>query len=106
VSQPLDAAKKLGQDRVYTDHRKMGLQVGGYALLADLLNIFCTATRERISKEKVSYKTEQVMKLMGFISPKYGDDLYPSFLKVTDYISGMTDQYASRMARQFNGLGE
>lgn len=106
VSIPLDAAKKLGQDRVYTDHRKMGLQIGGYSLLAVLLETFCIATREQLENKKTSYKTEQLMKLMGSTAPKFGDALYPSLLKVTDYISGMTDQYASRTARQFSGLGE
>ncbi|MDF7798301.1 deoxyguanosinetriphosphate triphosphohydrolase [Pontiellaceae bacterium B1224] len=106
MQRPLDAVKKLAQDRVYTDHRKMELQIGGYALLGNLLEIFCTALVERLANEKVSYKTEQVMALLKFEAPNYGDALYPSLLKVTDYISGMTDQYASRMARQLSGLGE
>lgn len=106
IRKPLDAAKKLAKDRVYTDHRKMELQIGGYALLGNLLELFCTALKERLSSEKVSYKCEQVMALLKFEAPKYGDALYPSLLKVTDYISGMTDQYASRMARQLSGMGE
>lgn len=106
IQVPLDAAKKLAQDRVYTDHRKMELQIGGYALLGNLLELFCMALLERLTKEKVSYKCEQVMALMKFEAPNYGDALYPSLLKVTDYISGMTDQYASRMARQLSGMGE
>ncbi|MEE9368137.1 MAG: deoxyguanosinetriphosphate triphosphohydrolase [Pontiella sp.] len=106
IQVPLDAAQMLAQDRVYTDHRKMELQIGGYALLGNLLELFCTALRERLAGERVSYKCEQVMALMKFEAPKYGDALYPSLLKVTDYISGMTDQYASRMARQLSGMGE
>ncbi len=106
IQVPLDAAKKLAQSRVYTDHRKMELQIGGYALLGNLLELFCSALLERLSLKKDSYKTEQVMALMKFEEPKCGDELYPSLLKVTDYISGMTDHYASRMARQLCGMGE
>lgn len=106
IQVPLDAAKKLGQNRVYTNHRKMELQIGGYTLLGNLLELFCGALREQLACEKVSYKCEQVMALLKFEAPKYGDALYPSLLKVTDYISGMTDQYASRMARQLSGGGE
>ena len=69
----------------------MELQIGGYALLGNLLELFCTALVERLAAEKVSYKCEQVMALMKFEAPNYGDELYPSLLKVTDYISGMTD---------------
>ncbi|WP_372806822.1 deoxyguanosinetriphosphate triphosphohydrolase [Pontiella sp.] len=106
VSGPLDAAVNLARKRVYTDHRKMELQLGGYRLIGDLLGLFCAATRERIENKAVSYRCEQVMALMKFEAPQYGDALYPSLLKVTDYISGMTDQYASRMARRLNGMGE
>jgi dGTPase len=104
IQNPLDAAKKLARDRVYTDPRKMELQIGGYALLGNLLELFCTAVRERISTPKISYKSEQVLALMKFEAPQYGDALYPSLLKVTDYISGMTDHYASRMANQLAGM--
>jgi dGTPase len=106
VRDPLDAAEDLARERVYTDHRKMELQLGGYRLIADLLELFCAATRERIGNKKVSYRCEQIMALMKSVAPQYGDALYPALLKVTDYISGMTDQYASRMARQLNGMGE
>lgn len=106
IQEPLDAAKKLARDRVYTDHRKMELQIGGYALLGNLLELFCSALRERLANKMVSYKCEQIMALLKFEQPRYGDELYPSLLKITDYISGMTDQYAARMTRQLCGLGE
>jgi dGTPase len=106
IQEPLDAAKRLARDRVYTDHRKMELQIGGYALLGNLLELFCSALVERLANERVSYKCEQVMALLKFEEPQFGDELYASLLKITDYISGMTDQYASRMARQLSGLGE
>ncbi|MEI6890706.1 MAG: deoxyguanosinetriphosphate triphosphohydrolase [Pontiella sp.] len=106
IKQPLDSAKTFAAKHVYTDPRKMGLQLGGYKLLGNLLELFCTAVRERIDKKKISYHCEQAIALLKFEAPNYGDELYPSLLKVTDYISGMTDQYASRMARQLNGMGE
>ena len=104
IQGPLDAAKTLAQEKVYTDYRKMELQIGGYSLLGNLLELFCAALRERLVNEKISYRTEQVMALLKFEAPEYGDALYPSLLKVTDYISGMTDAYASRMARQLSGM--
>ena len=44
--------------------------------------------------------------MMGVNAPQKGDDLYKSFLRVTDYISGMTDNYASYMAQQIGGMGK
>ncbi|MDF7824732.1 deoxyguanosinetriphosphate triphosphohydrolase [Pontiellaceae bacterium B12227] len=106
IREALDEAEAFAAKNVYTDHRKMGLQLGGYKLLGDLLELFCTAVRERIENEEISYHCEQVIALLKFEAPEFGDKLYPSLLKVTDYISGMTDQYASRMARQLSGMGE
>ncbi len=104
VRGPLDAAEDLAAEQVYTNPRKMELQLGGYKLLGDLLELFCTAVRERIENATVSYHCSQVIALLKFEGPKYGDALYPSLQKVTDYISGMTDQYASHMAKQLNGM--
>lgn len=106
IRKPLDAAKIMGRERVYTNHRKMELQIGGYASLANLLDLFCAALQERLANERVSYKCEQIMALLKVDVPQYGDALYPSLLKITDYISGMTDQYASRMALRLHGMGE
>jgi dGTPase len=102
----LDHAEAVAREHVYTDARKMGLQIGGYRLLGDLLELFVTAARERIEGERVSYKCEQLMQMIGSDAPRYGDSLYEAILKVTDYISGMTDPFAIRANRQFKGMEE
>ena len=40
---------------------------------------------------------------MGGHAPRREDDLYVSYLRVLDFITGMTDQYASFVATQFLG---
>jgi len=106
IREPLDHAETFAYEHVYTDPRKMALQLGGYKLLGDLLELICTAIRERIENKSISYHTQQVISLLKFETPNYGDELYPSLLKATDYISGMTDHYASRMAQQLNGMSK
>ena len=63
------------------------------------------AARERIENKDISYHCDQVITLLKSDAPKYGDELYPSLLKLTDFISGMTDHYASRLAKQLSGMG-
>ncbi len=104
IRQPLDNAQSFARRHIYTDTRKMELQLGGYKLLGNLLELFCTAVRERIQNKKISYHCEQVIALLKSEAPACGDPLYPALLKVTDYISGMTDQYASRLAKRLSGM--
>lgn len=40
---------------------------------------------------------------MGVNAPTHDDDLYQSYLRVLDFISGMTDDYATFISRQFSG---
>ena len=106
LQEPLDKAKRYAQNNVYTDPRKMGLQLGGYKHISNMLELFCTAVHERIARKDISYHCDQVITLLKSDAPKFGDELYPSLLKVTDFISGMTDHYASRLAKQLSGMGE
>lgn len=106
VRVPLQAAKQLSRDKVFNEPRKTELEIGCYTAIGILLDAFCSAVREQvISGENITYKSARVLAMMGLNAPRQGDDLYGSFLKVTDYLSGMTDNYASHMARQIGGMG-
>ena len=106
IKNPLDNAKKLSREKVFDEPRKIELEIGCYTAIGILLDAFCSAVREQvISGENISYKSLRVLAIMGLNAPKKGDDLYESFLKVTDYLSGMTDNYASHMAKQIGGMG-
>lgn len=107
VRAPLNQAKKIANERIFKEKRKLVLELGCYTTLGTLLEAFCSAVQDRVRTEgDLCYKSSRVMHLMGFDAPKHGDDLYESLLKVTDYISGMTDHYASHMARQLSGIGQ
>lgn len=106
IQKPLDDAKKIANERVFNHPRKIEIEIGCYTTIGILLDAFCRAVREQvIAGEFLSYKSKRVLSMMGINAPKKGDDLYKSFLKVTDYISGMTDNYATYMARQIGGMG-
>jgi len=107
IRKPLDLAKKLAREKVFNEPRKIELEIGCYTSIGILLDAFCYAVREQVlSGENITYKSSRVLAMMGLNAPQKGDDLYRSFLKVTDYISGMTDNYASHMARQIGGMGK
>jgi len=99
-------AKTLARDRVFPDTRKTELEVGAYRTLGTLLDAFCRAVHDNHHHkgQNLSYQTEKIISLMGIHAPAPEQPLYASFMRALDFISGMTDNYASYLARQMGGL--
>jgi len=102
----LHKAKSLAQQRVFPDNRKAELEVGAYTTLGILLQQFCMAVHENHTRGGVdlSYRTEKIKSLMGIHAPPPEMPLYNAYMRALDFISGMTDNYASYLARQIGGL--
>jgi len=106
VQQGLQAAKALARERVFPDNRKAELEVGAYSTLGTLLEAFCDAAYELHTggEEQLSYRSQKIISLMGIHSPGMECPLYPSYMRVLDFIGGMTDNYAAYLARQIGGM--
>ncbi len=106
VKSGLLKAKKLARDRVFPDTRKTELEVGAYKTLGVLLDAFCQAVHDNHVQggQKLTYQTEKILSLMGIHAPSPQTSLYRSYMRALDFIGGMTDNYASYLARQIGGL--
>ncbi|KXJ54056.1 deoxyguanosinetriphosphate triphosphohydrolase [Neptuniibacter pectenicola] len=106
VRDGLYAAKTLAKERVFPDTRKAELEVGAYTTLGILLEAFCHAVYDNhyLDGEKLSYRSERIISLMGIHAPKPDLPLYNAYMRALDFISGMTDNYATYLARQIGGL--
>lgn len=106
VRDGLDAAKTLARERVFPDTRKAELEVGAYTTLGVLLEAFCDAVYENHNHagQELSYRSERIISLMGIHAPKPELPLYKAYMRALDFISGMTDNYATYLARQIGGL--
>ncbi len=107
-------AKDLAKAEVFTHPRKIELEIGAYSTIASVLDVLCTAAHERVSgKEPFDFKTRRALDLMGentvlSSSPREKpshSEKYLATMRVLDYVSGMTDNYAVHLAQQFTGLG-
>ncbi|PSL15844.1 dGTPase [Marinobacterium halophilum] len=100
-------AKRVARERVFPNTRKAELEVGSYTTLGVLLEAFCSAVYEQYCKgsEGLGYRSEKVLRLMGIHAPGPEQSLYTGYRQVLDFISGMTDNYASYLARQIGGVG-
>jgi len=102
IAEPMKEAKRLGSEIIYREKSKTILEIGAYSVIGKLLEHLCTAVLEQ-HREKISLKSAHLLRVMGEMAPKEDDSLYQKYLKVTDYISGMTDNYATYLAKQLTG---
>ena len=93
----------MARERIFNDSRKLAIEVGSYATLSVLLENFLGAVRENVQTGKATFRNRRIIELMGRSAPGADWTLYEAYMRALDYISGMTDNYAAEMARQFSG---
>jgi dGTPase len=110
-------AKALGRRQVYTDTKKIEMEIGCYATFDILLREFCAAALNQSEvlsqtgrEAKLSWKSGHVLHLLGDHAPTDGNappggwSSYQCLRRVIDYVMGMTDNYAAYMSRQLQGM--
>ena len=98
--------KKVAKEKIYTSSRKLELEVGFYSTMNVLLDGFINAANEYCNNgfDKISIRNQKILSIMSHhtkLQPK--DTHYTAYLKVLDFISGMTDNYAAYLSKQLNG---
>jgi len=98
----IDKAKKVTRENIFLNRRKIELELGSYETLDRILTAFVEAANE-VKKEKVSFKSQRVMDLMG--ANKFTKDMsyHECYLRITDMVSSMTDNHATHVANQLLG---
>jgi len=94
-------------EKIYRNDRNLPLELGAYSLLRILLRTSAKAAYEIFEGKDLSYKTKIVLK---FIKQDYkklieGKNLYQVIMLFLDYVTGMTDGYATYVNKQLLGLG-
>jgi dGTPase len=113
VKNAVQAAKDLAKKKIFNHSRRVELEIGAYAVIGTLLNTICSAVYAFLhDPDHMTYKDNRVMALIGennfhpCVFKREGNYHYLALMAVIDHISGMTDNYATNLAKQFNGLGE
>lgn len=96
-------AKSMARERIFRDNRKLALEIGSYSTLGILLDATLSAVRERVLDGRATFRNQRVLELLGRNAPQSDWTLYEAYMRVVDFISGMTDNYAAQIARQFAG---
>lgn len=96
-------AKDMARKKIFQDKRKTLHEIGAYTTLEILLNAFCGAALEQHGGRTPSFKNRRILDLLGNSAPDPAWSLHASFLRMIDFIAGMTDSYATEMAREMTG---
>ena len=106
VQDALIHAKELASTRVYRHRTKLVTELASYPCMAGILDALVPAAHAYISKgaERLSPREHLAMGLLE--QHIRGDDsLYQAYMKVLDFVGGMTDNYAANLARDISGVG-
>lgn len=96
-------AKRIAREKIFHDKQKTLHEIGAYTTLEILLNSFCGAAVELYEKKTLSFKNKRIFDLLGHDVPQENWTLYQSIMRMIDFIAGMTDNYATEMAKEMTG---
>ncbi|MDJ0772295.1 MAG: dNTP triphosphohydrolase [Mastigocoleus sp. MO_167.B18] len=98
-AQNLAEIRKAIADKVFQHRDVLRIRIAGYEILGKLFAKFVNAVLTNSEKGKlVSYLLPEEYQ------PNSDEDTYGKILKITDYISGMTDSYATSLFQELSGI--
>ncbi len=107
----LNNAYKHVIENVYSSRRKTVIEIGAFSTIGNLLDTFSEAAFQVCCLEQKlrSYKTIKICELLGSnipfdISKPDSSKFYYGLMLAVDYITGMTDQYATSINKKILGL--
>ena len=84
---------------VFENRDVVSIQIAGYEVLGKLFTEFANSILNSDKKSQLVY-----LMLPKEYHPKAEEDIYTKILKITDYVSGMTDSYATSLFQQLSGI--
>lgn len=103
VNEYMTRAKDHFFNVILKNHSKIALEIGSYTLYKRLLDTFIPAAHQLKTGKETTYREQQALTLMGVNAPQEEDDLYTAYIRVIDFITGMTDTKATFLSKQLLG---
>jgi len=97
------SAKRLAQEKIFVNRRKMQIEIGAYSIIDVLFRSFCDAYIEH-KEGRASLKSKHLYELLEENAPEKDEELYPALMRVADFVSGCTDEFAVQLSRRLSGV--
>ncbi|MCF7689082.1 MAG: dNTP triphosphohydrolase [Cephaloticoccus sp.] len=92
---------------IYTHFNIVETEAAGFEVIGGLLDLFWTAVDEA-ANGRLSYRSKKILQRipMEFVGKDMvpDNDPYLRLLRITDFVTGMTDQYALSLFRKLKGI--
>lgn len=106
-------AKQLAKTQVFEHPRKIELEIGAFQVIGTLLDSLIEAAAAHAEGGSGHFRHQRLINLIGVhtFPPQLSqlperERRYECIMRAVDFIAGMTDNYATYLAKQFNGLAE
>lgn len=99
----LDAAKEITSNKIFNDQRKIEIEIGSHSCFDIIMKSLVEAVNQ-FKKKNMTFKSKRLFELMKENKPQENDSHYLSYMKINDYVAGMTDNYATFIAGQISGM--
>ncbi|CAM1372318.1 Deoxyguanosinetriphosphate triphosphohydrolase-like protein [Tenacibaculum litoreum] len=93
---------KISVDKIYRSKEVIEKEVAGYKIIADLLDVFVTASNNKFDNKQSNYDKL----VLNLIPQEYQQDkasLYDRIMQISSYVAGLSDGYAIRLHRKIMG---
>ena len=98
----LKEVKVISKNEIYNHPIVMQIEIAGYNVMSDLLQLFIPA----LIRNKPTHKDLKILNLFPdqFTEYKEADSKYLRVMSALDFLSGMTDVFATEMYRRLKGI--
>jgi dGTPase len=105
----LKKIKKKDRKDVYTEQSAVFIEAAGYEVIGGLLETFLRSVEEIAYKgDNASPYAQKILQLIPRQfkngKDKVDNDIYTRIIKITDYVSGMTDSFAVSTYKKIKGI--
>lgn len=104
LQETLENAKDLARRKIFNHHSKLATEVASFGCIGLILDLLVPAVHAKVTHQSLSNKDALCLQLIDTpIDPH--DTPYQAYMKVLDFVGGMTDNRAATLARDLSGMG-
>jgi dGTPase len=98
----LKPIQEISVKKIYEHDTVIQIEIAGYNVMSELLGLFVPA----LLKGTTSHKEQKVLKLFPYQFTEFESQSsqYEKVMNALDFLSGMTDEYATEMYRRLKGI--
>ena len=102
VHEALQNAKTLARERIF--RHRVKVELAAFSCIASMLDLLVPAAHALIVSGSCKKQHKLALSLLENDPITERDSLYLAYMKILDFIGGMTDNYAARIAQEISGI--